>query len=233
VCIVEQYTQQTTTMESRPSSSRSSSSSSTNTSSGYRAPVAPKNIARLVKPISSGTPINININKSDEFKVPSLPDRHQTRRPLMMSRPPNLSLDSTSTDLSTSSTPMSATPSRLKRLSLLAHSPSFDLERQATPRTLVSPPPDENIRLSSSSGRARTNIDESSSSTGTPRRSALGIRSSISYSPAQDRTPMQDGRGQSIEGRISMDSSEGRDLMGLLEDNEGDDEVKGETLTER
>lgn len=44
---------------------------------------------------------------------------------------------------------------------------------------------------------------------------------------------MQDGRGQSIEGRLSMDSSEGRDLMGLFEDNEGEDEVKGETLTER
>jgi hypothetical protein len=64
----------------------------------------------------------------------------------------------------------------------------------------------------------------------------MGIRSSISYSPAQNRTPMQDGfcgRGISFEGRRSVDSSEGRDLMGLSEDNEGEEEVKGETLTER
>ena len=64
----------------------------------------------------------------------------------------------------------------------------------------------------------------------------MGIRSSISYSPAQSRTPMQDGfsgRGTSFEGRRSVDSNEGRDLMGLFEDNEGEEEVKGETLTER
>jgi hypothetical protein len=47
---------------------------------------------------------------------------------------------------------------------------------------------------------------------------------------------MQDGfsgRGISFEGRRSVDSSEGRDLMGLFEDTEGEEEVKGETLTER
>jgi hypothetical protein len=130
---------------------------------------------------------------------------------------------------------MSATPSRLKRLSLLARSPAFELE-QATPRTVVSPPPDENIRHASPTGRVRTNTDGSSSSIGTPRRSGMGIRSSISYSPAQNRTPIQDGfsgRGVILEGRISADSNEGRDLMGLLEDNKGEEEVKGETLTER
>jgi hypothetical protein len=221
-------------MEARPSSSRSSSSSSTNTLTGYKAPVAPKNIARLVKPTSLGAPININNN--DEFKVPSLPDRQPTRRPLMMARPPNLALDAMSPDASSTSTPMSATPSRLKRLSLLARSPTFEMEHQPTPRTVVSPPPDENAIHASPLGRTRTNTDGSSSSTGTPRRSGMGIRSSISYSPAQNRTPMQDGfcgRGISFEGRRSVDSSEGRDLMGLSEDNEGEEEVKGETLTER
>jgi hypothetical protein len=64
----------------------------------------------------------------------------------------------------------------------------------------------------------------------------MGIRSSISYSPAQNRTPIQDGlsgRGISFEERRSVDSSGGRDLVGLLEDNEVEEEVKGETLTER
>jgi hypothetical protein len=153
----------------------------------------------------------------------------------MTARPLNLALDTIATDPSVSSTPMTATPSRLKRLSLLARSPTFELE-QATPRTIVSPPPDENIRHASPTGRVRTNTDGSSSSIGTPRRSGMGIRSSISYSPAQNRTPMQDGfsgRGISFEERRSMDSSEGRDLMGLFEDNEVEEEVKGETLTER
>jgi hypothetical protein len=110
------------------------------------------------------------------------------------------------------------------------------MEQQATPRTVVSPPPDENIIHASPLGRTRTNTDGSSSSMGTPRRSGMGIRSSISYSPAAGRTPMQDGfsgRGISFEGRRSVDSSEGRDLMGLFEDNEAEEAVKGETLTER
>ena len=47
---------------------------------------------------------------------------------------------------------------------------------------------------------------------------------------------MQDGfsgKGTSFEGRRSVDISEGKDLMGLFEDTEGEEEVKGETLTER
>jgi hypothetical protein len=110
------------------------------------------------------------------------------------------------------------------------------MEQQPTPRTVVSPPHDENIRTASPTGRVRTNTDGSTSSIGTPRRTGMGIRSSISYSPAQNRTPMQDGfsgRGISFEARRSVDSNEGRDLMGLFEDNEGEEEVKGETLTER
>jgi hypothetical protein len=141
-----------------------------------------------------------------------------------------------SPDASSITTPMSATPSRLKRLSLLARSPTIDMEQQPTPRTVVSPPHDENIRTASPTGRVRTNTDGSTSSIGTPRRTGMGIRSSISYSPAQNRTPMQDGfsgRGISFEARRSVDSNEGRDLMGLFEDNEGEEEVKGETLTER
>jgi hypothetical protein len=66
----------------------------------------------------------------------------------------------------------------------------------------------------------------------------MGIRSSISYSPApRTSTPTQDGFGGrgylGSEPRISVDSNEGRDLVGLFEDNEGEQEIKGETLTER
>ena len=87
-------------------------------------------------------------------------------------------------------------------------------------------------------GRIRTSTDGSGA--GTPRRTGIGIRSSISYSPAPPiaRTPTLDGFGSrpfsGSEPRRSLDSvSEGRDLMGLYEEVEGEEEVKGETLTER
>jgi len=87
-------------------------------------------------------------------------------------------------------------------------------------------------------GRVRTSTDGSGA--GTPRRTAMGIRSSISYSPAPPiaRTPTQDGLGSRAffgsEPRRSLDSgSEGRDLMGLDEEVESEEEIKGETLTDR
>lgn len=87
-------------------------------------------------------------------------------------------------------------------------------------------------------GRVRTSTDGSGA--GTPRRTGMGIRSSISYSPAPPiaRTPTLDGFGArpffGSEPRRSLDSgSDGRDLMGLDEEVEGEEEVKGETLTDR
>jgi len=230
------HTQQPTpSMEARPSSSRSSSSSSSTSSSGYRTPVAPKNIARLGRPTSVlGAPININIQ--EEFKVPSLPDR-PLRRPLAMARSVNLELDPTSPDAPTT------TPSRLKRLSLLARSPTLDPEpQQLHTRAIMSPLIDENFsHAQSTTGRVRTHTDGSSTTMGTPRRTGTGIRSSISYSPAAStsRTPTQDGFDGGARGymgsapRRSMDSTEGRELLGLFEDIEGEEGVKGETLTER
>jgi hypothetical protein len=225
-------------METRPSSSRSSSSSSSTV--GTRGSVAaPKNIARLGRPTqvstsTLGAPININIS-TDQFKIPSLPNRPPSsasnqRRPLTMARPSNL--EALSPDPSSSTT---ITPSRLKRLSLLARSPTFESDQEYQPK----PPADENgfRPLESPAGRMRTSTDGSTS--GTPRRTGIGIRSSISYSPAPPtcRTTNLDGSTSrpylGSEPRRSLDSSEGRDLLGLDEEMEGKEEVKGETLTER
>jgi hypothetical protein len=145
-----------------------------------------------------------------------------------------------------------ATPNRLKRLSLLARTPTLEthdansIEPKHTKSPLGLGYGDENDHGVDRRARSRTNTDESTGSgsgtgagmgSGTPRR--MGIRSSISYSPNSStyvfgtgRTITQDRSSVYgvIEPRRSMDSSEGRELVGLFEEDEG---VKGETLVER
>jgi hypothetical protein len=146
-----------------------------------------------------------------------------------------------------------ATPNRLKRLSLLARTPTLESHdaNSIEPRHTKSPLGlgygDENDNGVDRRARSRTNTDESTGSgsgsggagmgSGTPRR--MGIRSSISYSPNSSthvsgtgRTITQDRSSAYgvIEPRRSMESSEGRELVGLFEEEEG---VKGETLVER
>jgi hypothetical protein len=145
-----------------------------------------------------------------------------------------------------------ATPNRLKRLSLLARTPTLETHDAISiePRHTKSPLGlgygDENDNGLDRRARSRTNTDESTGSGagtglgtggGTPRR--MGIRSSISYSPNSSthisgtgRTITQDRSSAYgvIEPRRSMESSEGSQLVGLFEEDEG---VKGETLVER
>lgn len=209
------------------SSSRSSSSSS---SGGIPRALVPKNIARLgvTQPYASSskatldTPIDI-----PDFKTPSLPDPRRHRVPL--TAPSHINMDQISTDAATTTAP---TPSRLKRLSLLTKSPVLGTDYAAQRTSVTSPSGDENSpTVQEGTPRSARRNDDTA---GTPRRAGTGIRSSISYSPAQPPRQSTLSYGASMEGtpRRSVESSGGREVMGLFREEEIE-EVKGETLTEK
>jgi hypothetical protein len=222
-----------------PSASSSSRSSSTSSSGDRPRALVPKNISRLGRSqsyaSSSKTTLDAPI-EIPEFKLPSLPlpapsprhtapDTHHFRRPLTMSQ--QIKVEPSQVD------PAPSTPSRLKRLSLLAKSPV--LADHAPRRSMTTPLNDENSPVNSDTAH---NGWRSIEVGGTPRRGAggSGMRSSFSYSPAA-QTPRQSTmmQGTISEGsRRSVELSGGRALVGLFQEEETQEEgVKGETITEK